>query len=305
MSQMNGSKSDTSDIEDIELDVNWEDVTCPICLDFPHNGVLLQCSSYEKGCRPFICDTDHTHSNCLNRFRSAYGMRALAKFALATDGSTGESIQVIPSSPDSLPTCPLCRGVVTGWVINDDARLHLNLKRRCCEERHCLYAGNFLELQLHAKLKHPHSRPSEIDPAHKLDWENFQQSSDIVDVLTTIHAEVPHAVVMGDYVIEYGDDGVGDEYEEFPPARGKWWTSCIFYQVFDKFRASRNRRRSRARERRRERRRSTSGASNQDDGSLASADSAEYRFDERDDQFARTGATESREIYNSYRSFYD
>jgi len=48
-------------------------------LDFPHNCVLLQCSSYHKGCRPFVCDTDHLHSNCLDRFKNASGMQSLSK----------------------------------------------------------------------------------------------------------------------------------------------------------------------------------------------------------------------------------
>ncbi|RWW62000.1 hypothetical protein BHE74_00030898 [Ensete ventricosum] len=187
----------------IKLDFDWEDVTCSICLDFPHNGVLLLCSSYDKGCRPFICDTDHNHSNCLERFKSAH------------------------TSPISRPTCPLCRGDVTGWLIIDEARVYLNTKKRCCEEKHCTYVGNFSELQKHAQLKHPHSRPSEIDPAQQLNWEIFQQSSEIINVLSTIHAEVPHGVVLGDYVIEYGDAEAGDEYEDFHRNRGKWWTSYV------------------------------------------------------------------------------
>ncbi|CAA6670329.1 unnamed protein product [Spirodela intermedia] len=198
---------------------NWEDVICPICLDFPHNGVLLRCSSYDKGCRPFMCDTGHTHSNCLERFKAANGC---------------------------------CPGPVTGWVVVEEARTQLNGKQRCCEERHCSFVGDYFGLQEHARVVHPHSRPSEIDPARKIDWEHFQQSSEIIDVISTIHSEVPHGVVLGDYVIEYGDDDTGDdEYEDFPGDDGNWWTSCILYQVFENFRASRNRRRARVAESRR------------------------------------------------------
>ncbi|KAK1291066.1 hypothetical protein QJS10_CPB18g00196 [Acorus calamus] len=46
--------------------------------------------------------------------------------------------------------------------------------KRCSGEKHCGYIGNYSELQKHAKLKHPHARPSKIDPAWQLDWENFQ-----------------------------------------------------------------------------------------------------------------------------------
>lgn len=44
--------------QDIQFDCNWEDVTRPICLDFPHekmgffSGALLM----RRGCRPFMCE---------------------------------------------------------------------------------------------------------------------------------------------------------------------------------------------------------------------------------------------------------
>ncbi|XP_062019176.1 uncharacterized protein LOC133735754 isoform X1 [Rosa rugosa] len=44
-------------------------VSCPICMDHPHNAVLLLCSSHDKGCRSYICDTSYRHSNCLDRFK--------------------------------------------------------------------------------------------------------------------------------------------------------------------------------------------------------------------------------------------
>ncbi|KAI4340308.1 hypothetical protein MLD38_025158 [Melastoma candidum] len=47
----------------------WDEVCCPICMDHPHNAVLLLCGSHEKGCRSYICDTSYRHSNCLDRFK--------------------------------------------------------------------------------------------------------------------------------------------------------------------------------------------------------------------------------------------
>ncbi|XP_043708437.1 uncharacterized protein LOC122657710 [Telopea speciosissima] len=267
-------------MDDVLLNTNWEDVICPICLDYPHNVVLLQCSSYEKGCRPFMCDTDHAHSNCLDRFKSANGMLGTAKDPSTSDPASTESTQPVTNCR---PACPLCRGDVTGWAIQEEARLHLNKKQRCCEEECCSFVGNYAELQKHAKLSHPHARPSTIDPARQLDWENFQQSSEIVDVLTTIHSEVPHGVVLGDYVIEYGEEETGDEFEDFPGDEGNWWTSCILYQVFDNFRNSRNRRQSRISEARRGRHRSNYDASNSDEGSVTSVELGDYRVDETDD----------------------
>ncbi|KAK0571813.1 hypothetical protein LWI29_021941 [Acer saccharum] len=251
----------TFDMEDVELNINWDDVICPICLDFPHNGVLLQCSSYDKGCRPFVCDTDHLHSNCLDRFKDANGMSTPS----TSDVNPTTDTRPVASEDSCKPACPLCRGEVTGWVAVDKVRANLNEKKRSCAEEQCSFTGTYLELQKHAQLEHPHSRPSKIDPARQLDWENFQQSSEIIDVLSTIHSEVPRGVVLGDYVIEYGDDETGDEFEDFPGDEGNWWTSCILYQVFDNFRNARNRRRSRAAETRRGSRRLSYETSNSDE----------------------------------------
>eukprot|EP00250_Pteridium_aquilinum_P021530 c25154_g1_i2 orf=327-1490(-) len=51
---------------------DWEDVTCPICMEYPHNAVLLLCSSHDKGCRPYMCNTSYRHSNCLDRCQKAH-----------------------------------------------------------------------------------------------------------------------------------------------------------------------------------------------------------------------------------------
>nr|CAD1827435.1 unnamed protein product [Ananas comosus var. bracteatus] len=289
---------------EIQFDCNWADVTCPICLDFPHNAVLLRCSSYEKGCRPFMCDTDQSLSNCLERFKSAYGLPGSAKSSAAAIDTSLERIQIVLFNPNSRPTCPLCRGEVIGWAIVDEARLQLNQKRRCCEENNCSYFGDFYELQKHTQIKHPNSHPSEIDPKQRLDWENFQQSSDIIDVLSTIHAEVPHGVVLGDYVIEYGDEEDGDEYEDFNRVRRNWWTACIFSRVC--CRASRNRSQSRVRERRggserRSSRRSSYDNSNLEEGPARSVDIGDYRFDEIVEEFVGTGSVASRRLASQYR----
>lgn len=271
-------------MDNIQLDTNWEDVSCPICLDFPHNSVLLQCSSYDQGCRPYVCDTNQLHSNCLDRFKSAYGMSS----SLLPDATSTENSEQLGSDSQCKLNCPLCRGEVSGWVIIDKARLHLDEKKRCCDQEQCAFKGSYLELQKHAEVEHPHAHPSKIDPARQLDWENFQQSSEIIDVLNTIHSEIPRGVVSGDYVIEYGDDISGDDFENFPGDDGNWWTSCILYQVFDNFRNSRNRRRSRAVDARRGSHHLSYDTSNSDEGSVASSEYAEYRIDETDDEFVTT-----------------
>ncbi|KAK9061547.1 hypothetical protein SSX86_018729 [Deinandra increscens subsp. villosa] len=292
-------------MENFHLDMKWEDITCPICLSFPHNCVLLQCSSYNKGCRPFVCGTNRLHSNCLDRFQIANKMSPGSNSLLHSEKST-----VINPDATSKPLCPLCRGDVTGWVVIDDARAILNEKERCCENEKCMFTGNFMDLQEHAEVEHPNACPSKIDPAKQLDWENFQQSSEIIDVLTTIQSEVPHGVVLGDYVVEYGDSGSGDEYEDFSGADGKWWTSCILYQVFGKFRCLRNRRRRRVGESRRESRRMSYDTSTSDEGSVVSTEFADYRVGVPEDDFVTRsrisrGTTGHRSSRRRPSRFYD
>ena len=294
---------------DIKFDQSWvEDVSCPICLDIPHNAVLLRCTSYEKGCRPFICDTDQTRSNCLERFKVAHGIPVNVKVSSLTVAPLN-SIHIISSNANNSPACPLCRGDVIGWFVIDEARLHLNQKKSCCEESSCSYAGNFHELQKHTQQKHPNSRPSEIDPARRVDWENLQQSSDIIDVLSTIHAQVPNGIVLGDYVIEYGDDEAGDEYEVYHRVRRNWWASCIFCKAFR--RSPGGRRRARARERRDSGTRSSNRSSQESltlEVPTRSVDIREIRFDEIDDEYIVTGAmprvAASRRMAGHYRSVY-
>ncbi|KAF7830193.1 uncharacterized protein G2W53_012526 [Senna tora] len=268
----------------IQLDTNWEDIICPICLEFPHNSVLLQCSSYDKGCRPFVCDTNQLHSNCLDRFKSAYGMPSSS----VPDAASTENSEPVVSDGQCSLSCPLCRGEVSGWIIIDKARLLLDEKKRYCDQEQCVFMGSYLELQKHAQEEHPHAHPSKIDPAQQIDWENFQQSSEIIDVLNTIHSEIPQGVVSGDYVIEYGDDDTGDDFEDFPGDEGNWWTSCILYPVFDNFRNSRNRRRSRAGDTRRSSHHLSYDTSNFDEGSVASREYVEFRIYETDDEYVIT-----------------
>ncbi|KAG8381977.1 hypothetical protein BUALT_Bualt05G0028600 [Buddleja alternifolia] len=299
------SRPNTTLMEEIQLYTNWDDVICPICLDFPHNGVLLQCSSYEKGCRPFVCDTDHSHSNCLERFKEANGMSSGLQ-----SPSSSENLKFLDVGPNNKPACPLCRGEVNGWIVVDKARLHLDVKNRCCQEEKCPFKGTYLELQKHAQVEHPHACPSKVDPARRLDWENLQQSSEIIDVLSTIHSEVPHGVVLGDYVIEYGDDNSGDDFDDFARRGGNWWKSCILYKVFGNFRRSRERRRSRIDDSRRGNRRLSYDTSNSDEGSISSLEYADYRAHEVDGEFETArGLSGGRAVQRSSRAhnsrFYD
>lgn len=58
--------------KDGEMDANkkeLDDARCPICMEHPHNAVLILCSSHDQGCRSYMCDTSYRHSNCLDQYR--------------------------------------------------------------------------------------------------------------------------------------------------------------------------------------------------------------------------------------------
>ncbi|KAF2533585.1 hypothetical protein F2Q70_00030755 [Brassica cretica] len=47
----------------------WADAVCTVCMECPHNAVLLLCSSHDKGCRPYMCGTSFRHSNCFDQYK--------------------------------------------------------------------------------------------------------------------------------------------------------------------------------------------------------------------------------------------
>ncbi|KAG2254957.1 hypothetical protein Bca52824_085093 [Brassica carinata] len=161
----------------------WAGSTCPVCLESPHNAVLLLCSSYHKGCRPYMCATSSRFANCLDQYKKSYG------------NEDSEQPQLL---------CPLCRGQVKGWTVVEDARVHFNSKRRTCMQDSCSFVGKFKNLKKHMKEKHPDACPRAIDPA----LENRR------DVISTIMSSIPGAVVLGDYVIEPRNGGVYDDEDD-------------------------------------------------------------------------------------------
>lgn len=146
----------------------WEEARCSICMEHPHNAVLLLCSSREKGCRPFICDTSYRHSNCLDQLRKSADVSSLQT---PFDHQKCELV------------CPLCRGLVTGWDVIHTARKFMNSKSRNCSLETCSFNGNYAELRKHARLEHPSGRPSEASLNRQLNWEALERQREIEDAL--------------------------------------------------------------------------------------------------------------------------
>ncbi|GER46082.1 hypothetical protein STAS_23078 [Striga asiatica] len=135
----------------------WDEASCPICMDHPHNAVLLICTSHDKGCRSYICDTSYRHSNCLDRFKKP------------TDEKPGLQ-------------CPLCRGPVLEWKVVEEARKYLNLKSRACSRESCSFSGNYRELRGHARRVHPGARPADVDPSRQRAWRRLEDQREYNDI---------------------------------------------------------------------------------------------------------------------------
>ncbi|XP_050376210.1 uncharacterized protein LOC126793658 [Argentina anserina] len=198
---------------------DWEDVTCSVCMESPHNAVLLLCSSYDKGCRPYMCATGHRYSNCLEQYQKAYTKVSSIHNSQEWDRSVGNlgfnSSEGESSEKGEKPEllCPLCRGQVKGCTVVERARKHLNAKKRNCLQDKCSFSGTYRELKKHVKSKHPLARPRAVDPVLQEKWKKLERERERSDVISTIMSSTPGAVVLGDYVLEPNHGGMYSDSE--------------------------------------------------------------------------------------------
>ncbi|GMI83183.1 hypothetical protein HRI_001987600 [Hibiscus trionum] len=190
-----------------------EAAKCSVCLEFPHNAVLLLCSSYDKGCRPYMCATSRRFSNCLKQYKKAYTKVASVD---SMDNSSLISGVGQPIEKMDVPKllCPLCRGQVKGWTVVEPVRKYLNRKKRACMQDKCSFVGTYKELKKHVREKHPLARPRAVDPVLEEKWKKLENERERNDVISTIMSSTPGAMVLGDYVIDPGYHGIyRDEYD--------------------------------------------------------------------------------------------
>ncbi|MBA0555148.1 hypothetical protein Golob_014205 [Gossypium lobatum] len=198
----------------------WEEARCPVCMEHPHNAILLICSSHEKGCRPYMCDTSYRHSNCFDQFRKSFTdasettppdpqleeaqlvTRTVSPTAAATpeltitdlpeqrteEGPSTPSIVSLENPVLSKLVCPLCRGQIKDWVVVERARQVMNAKPRSCSSETCNFAGAYKDLRKHARLEHPAVRPSEADPERQRNWRRLERQRDLGDLLSTLQS---------------------------------------------------------------------------------------------------------------------
>ncbi|KAF2560954.1 hypothetical protein F2Q70_00018305 [Brassica cretica] len=178
-------------------------------MEHPHNGILLVCSSYDNGCRPYMCDTSHRHSNCFDQYRKA---------SKQTPTETEEAEQ---EKGKPKLTCPLCRGNIKEWVVDEPARCFMNAKRRSCSSETCEFSGTYSDLRKHARLLHPGVRPAEADPERQRSWRRLERQRDLGDLLSTLQSS---------FAGGEGRSNNDDEIMSFDD--GGWLTVFFLIRVF-------------------------------------------------------------------------
>ncbi|KAK6911255.1 Protein of unknown function DUF1644, partial [Dillenia turbinata] len=222
---MTDIKGSTSTITDIRcLHKELDEALCPICMDHPHNAVLL-CSSHDKGCGSYVCDTSHRHSNCLDRFKKLDPRNKPSQQSSSlpehTDHVSLGQLPLNATESDSGLTVrnELAEEAVGDYDIQDAymqienhgrltvraVRQYLDLKRRNCSQESCAFSGNYRVLRRHARRVHPMKRPADVDPSRQRAWWRLEHQREYGDIVNAIHSSMPGAIVLGDYAIENGD----------------------------------------------------------------------------------------------------
>ncbi|XP_071729874.1 uncharacterized protein [Rutidosis leptorrhynchoides] len=188
---------------------DWEDITCSVCMEYPHNAVLLLCSSHDKGCRPYMCGTSSHYSNCLDQYKNACTKVTSSPHhsqSLQTNTDQISGWPVEKCGGGSGLSCPLCRGQVKGWTVVESARKYLNAKNRMCMHNDCSFVGGYKEMKKHVRSEHPFGKPREVDPDQEQRWRRLVRERERDDVFSIITSSLPGSMVFGDYAIERNND---------------------------------------------------------------------------------------------------
>ncbi|KAM7264389.1 hypothetical protein ACFE04_002072 [Oxalis oulophora] len=230
-----------SSTTDDDNDKEWGQIRCPVCMEHPHNAVLLICSSYDKGCRPYMCDTSYRHSNCLDQFKKsflgtpstpspqqedtqlplpAWEMSPVANLVNSEPGVA--DIDEEPATPrcenlmKSKMVCPLCRGDIVKWTVVEPARIFMNGRPRSCSCETCNFCGTYNDLRNHARVEHPTTRPTEADPERERNWRRLERQRDIGDLLSTLQSS-------------FGEERSIENI--WPMDDGNWLTVLLFIRI--------------------------------------------------------------------------
>lgn len=225
--------SSKTPLESEENIKEWEEARCPVCMEHPHNAVLLICSSHEKGCRPYMCNTSYRHSNCLDQFCKSFTETSPAIPPIETQISNADSPQVQSTEVNTVDiqeessegfvtmqslsceddaksklVCPLCRGQIKEWKVMEGARHFMNEKPRSCSCESCNFTGTYTDLRKHARVEHPLERPSAVDPERQRTWRRLERQRDLGDLLSTLQNSFGGETRVDDSIPPIDDGGL-------------------------------------------------------------------------------------------------
>ncbi|KAL4277775.1 hypothetical protein GQ457_03G045970 [Hibiscus cannabinus] len=196
----------------------WEDARCPVCIEHPHNAILLFCKSFSDSC---TTPQDNQQE----------GAQLVTTDVTATSESNVSELQEErteegPSTPSTVScekqvlsklVCPLCRGEIKDCVVVEPARHFMNAKSRSCSSETCNFTGSYKDLRKHARLEHPSVRPSEADPERQRNWRRLERQRDLGDLLSTLQSS-------------FGEERADDSI--IPIDDGSWLTVFFLIRVF-------------------------------------------------------------------------
>ncbi|PHT32213.1 hypothetical protein CQW23_28550 [Capsicum baccatum] len=162
-SDLNSQKS----LPKVVNETEWEEARCPICMEHPHNAVLLLFSSRDKGCQPYMCNTSNRHSNCLDQFCKSCTVGAQqhkgnVSGAVFRRGSGGKHFQeqqgLMCNSNLSLPAL----------FARDMSKLRMDCCKGC--------------------MNIPYESPSDANPMRQSEWTRLERQRDFEDAFSANQA---------------------------------------------------------------------------------------------------------------------
>ncbi|RVX10920.1 hypothetical protein CK203_013299 [Vitis vinifera] len=190
-SSSRGKRSSPKKSSETEKEVKeWEDARCPVCMEHPHNAVLLLF--------PQVIFRILLNSTTARRNAPSDTQLSPMVTSEATDVDLhGERSEEGPFTMHTMScenktqpklVCPLCRGQINGWTVVEPARHFMNAKSRSCACETCDFSGTYTDLRKHARLEHPLVRPSEADPERQRNWRRMERQRDLGDLLSTLQS---------------------------------------------------------------------------------------------------------------------
>ncbi|CAL5444065.1 unnamed protein product [Camellia sinensis] len=154
----------------------WEEVRCPICMEHPHNAVLLLCSSHERDvaltCATPASATRTVSTSSANHQPLPHHQQILLNKFLFTLPPITEELRNNNKTSSQ-------EGFM-GDNSNQSFRAH-SVGAKLTGT--CDFSGTYSELRKHARLEHPFVRPSEADSRRQSDWMSLEHERDVQDII--------------------------------------------------------------------------------------------------------------------------